>query len=107
MRFRPAGGLDLITGALVLGGALLVAASLVAAVVVLAPPAQPAVQPQPTPAPTPGRGLAALPPDRVATVLYVEVAAGAGSAARAGDHIDLLGYFPRQVTGTDNVTRLL
>ena len=32
MRFRFAGGLDLATGALVLGGALLVAATLVAAV---------------------------------------------------------------------------
>ena len=32
MRFRPAGGLDLTTGALILGGASLIAVSIVAAV---------------------------------------------------------------------------
>jgi Flp pilus assembly protein CpaB len=45
--------------------------------------------------------------DKVAAVLQVEAANGAGAAARAGDRIDVLGYFPRQVSGQDNVTRVL
>jgi Flp pilus assembly protein CpaB len=32
---------------------------------------------------------------------------GVGAAAQPGDHVDVLGYFSRQVTGADNVTRLL
>jgi Flp pilus assembly protein CpaB len=48
-----------------------------------------------------------LPAGRVAAVLFVDVAAGAGSAARSGDRVDVLGYFSRQITGSDNVTRLL
>jgi len=48
-----------------------------------------------------------LPPDRLAAVLNADAAAGAGSAARSGDHVDVLAYFSRQVTGADAVTRVL
>jgi len=37
----------------------------------------------------------------------VDVGAGAGGTARTGDHVDVLGYFPRQVTGAEAVTRVL
>jgi Flp pilus assembly protein CpaB len=48
-----------------------------------------------------------LPLDRVAAVLTVDSSGGAGGATRSGDHVDVLGYFPRQVTGADAVTRVL
>jgi hypothetical protein len=111
MRFRLAGGWDLATAVLIGGGAVLLAASIVAAVVLLtpAPPAQPTavVQPAPTLTREASRPSAALPPDRVATVLYVDAGAGGGSVARMGDRVDVLGYFSRQVTGSENVTRTL
>ena len=111
MRFRPAGGIDLATGALILGGAGLVAASIVATFVLLAPgPSEAAPAAEPAPAPVPSvvlRASAALPPDRVAAVLTVDVGAGAGGVARSGDHVDVLGYFPRQVTGNEAITRVL
>jgi Flp pilus assembly protein CpaB len=110
MRFRSAGGLDLATGALILGGALLIAASIVAAVPVIAPPVSgvPSTQPV-TLSSAPGRVSASanLPPDRVAAVLTLDVGAGAGGAARTGDRVDVLGYFSRQVTGAEAVTRVL
>jgi Flp pilus assembly protein RcpC/CpaB len=108
MRFRPAGGFDLAAGALILGGAGLAVGSIVAAVVLLAPrPSEPTAV---GPAPAPGvvvRASAALPPGRVAAVLTVDVGAGAGGAARSGDHVDVLGYFSRQVTGAEAMTRVL
>jgi Flp pilus assembly protein CpaB len=112
MRLRPTGGLDLATGALIGGGAVLIAASLVAAVVFLTPPATVEAPPASTPpvatqAAVASRPSVALPADRVAAVLYVDAAAGAGSAARSGDRVDVLGYFSHQVTGSENVTRLL
>jgi Flp pilus assembly protein CpaB len=108
MRFRPAGGLDLAAGALILGGASLVAASIVAAVVLLAPAASgtPDAESQPTPTVV-TRASAALPPDRVAAVLTVDVGAGAGGAARVGDHVDVLGYFPRSSARREAISRVL
>jgi len=109
MRFRIKTGIDLATGALIVGGAALLAASVVVAFVLLSPPAAPPEAPQQA-APTPvavGRPSLALPSDQVATVLSVDAAAGAGSAARIGDHVDVLGFFPRQATGTNSVTRVL
>jgi Flp pilus assembly protein CpaB len=55
----------------------------------------------------PSRAALVLPLDKVAAVLQVEATTSAGAAARAGDRIDVLGYFSRQVTGQDNVTRVL
>lgn len=95
---RSLAGLDLVTGALILGGACLLAASIVAAVVLLQPPrvsSAPAPEPTPTPLPI-GRPSAALPSDRVATVLTVDTAAGAGSAVRPGDHVDVLAFIARE-----------
>jgi Flp pilus assembly protein CpaB len=110
MRFRPAGGLDLATGALLLGGAWLLAVSIVAAVVLLAPAAPPvttsATELASASAPT-IRPSAALPADRVAAVLSVDIGSGAGGAARTGDHVDVLGYFSHQVSGAQAVTRVL
>ena len=111
--FVPAGGLDLATGGLILGGVALIAASLVA-VSALRPPA-PDVLPSaaepglaPPQAPTLGtRPSVALSTDQVATVLFVDAAAGAGSAARPGDRVDVLGYFSRQVIGVESITRVL
>ena len=48
-----------------------------------------------------------LPASRVATILRVDAGAGAAGLARPGDHVDILGYFSRQVTGGDGVTRRL
>lgn len=60
------------------------------------------------PAATPGaRASVALATDQVATVLFVDATTGAGSAARPGDRVDVLGYFSRQVIGSENVTRML
>jgi len=108
-RFRLAGGFDLATAGLILGGAVLIAASIVAAVSLLAPPRPPApVAEEPTPtAVITGRTSAALPPDRVATVLTVDAGAGAAGAARPGDHVDVLGYFAHAATGSDSLTRIL
>ena len=105
---RLLGGLDGLTLALLGGGVLLLAASLVGAMVLLAPPASPAPA-SPTPAQLPDSQPpeVALPADRVATVLYVDAAAGAGSAARSGDHVDVLGFFPHSMTGSESQTRLL
>ena len=106
MRIRPVGGLDLATGALISGGACLVAAAFIAAAVMLSPST--VVQPALSSAqPSPERPAAALSSDQVATVLTVDLGAGAGAAARAGDHVDVLGYFPRHVTAADAVTRVL
>ena len=109
MRFRPAGGLDLTTGALILGGASLIAVSIVAAVALFAPPASippatvaPAANPR-----VADRPSAALDAEHVAAVLNVDIGAGAGVAARAGDRIDVVGFFSRQITGSEAVTRVL
>jgi hypothetical protein len=111
MRLKLPRGLDPASGGLIVGGASLVASSFVAAVVFLTP--APGSEPA-TPAPTPivaevpaGRPSVALPADRVGTVLFVGAASGAGAATRAGDHVDVLGYFSQKVTGTQNVTRRL
>jgi Flp pilus assembly protein RcpC/CpaB len=98
MPLRPPAGLDLATGALLLGGAGLVAASIVAAVVLLAPRATPAsLETEPTPtAISLSRPAAALAPDRVGTVLSIDANGGASSAVRPGDHVDVLSFFPQQ-----------
>ena len=101
MRYRPGGGLDLTTAALIAGGALLIAAALVVAIVLFVPPD---VVMSGNAGPDP---ISAEPADRVAAVLNVDVAVGAGVAARSGDHVDVLGYFSRQVTGAESVTRVL
>jgi Flp pilus assembly protein RcpC/CpaB len=95
---RPLAGLDLVTGALIVGGACLLAASIVAAVVFFTPAqAPPSSAPEPTaPSPPMGRPAAALPADRVATVLAVDATAGAGSAVRAGDHVDVVAFLAQQ-----------
>jgi hypothetical protein len=108
-RLRVARGFDAATAGLILGGAMLIAASIVAAASLLAPPrlsSPVAEEPAPTPVVT-GRTSAALPADRVATVLTVDAAAGAAGAARPGDHIDILGYFARPATGAEAITRVL
>jgi Flp pilus assembly protein CpaB len=110
MRRKPAGGLDLVTAALIASGAALIAASIVVAIVLLSPVGGLApVIAEPAPASTDaiGRTSVALPADRVAAVLNVDASAGAGTAARSGDHVDVLGYFSRQVTGAQNLTRVL
>jgi hypothetical protein len=109
MRFRPAGGLDLATGALILGGAGLLAVAFASVFVLLAPtpPRGPGPEPAPMASTTPARASVALSADRVAAVVNVDVGAGAGAAARGGDHVDVLGYFPRQVTGAEAITRVL
>src|SRR5437879_5105687 len=92
MRNRSAGGLDLITAALIASGAALIAASIVVAVVLLTPvsTAPPAViAPAPLPAEAAGRTSVALPADRVAAVLNVDASAGPGAAARSGHHLDV------------------
>ena len=85
-------------------GAVLLAAAIVGVLVVLQPvaagPAQPTAEPATQLTPV-------VPPDRVATVLRVDATGGAAAVAHVGDHVDVLGYFSRQVTGGENVTRLL
>lgn len=100
MPLRLPAGLDFATGALLLGGAGLVAASIVAGVILLAPASAPAVtNAEPTPTPLPiDRPSAALAPDHVGTVLSVDASAGASSAVRPGDHIDVVAFFSRQAT---------
>jgi len=110
MRHRPAGGLDLVTAVLIAGGAVLVAASIVVAIVLLTPAegvAPIVAEPAPVPADAIGRTSVALAADRVAAVLNVDASAGAGFAARPGDHVAVLGYFSRQITGAESVTRVL
>jgi hypothetical protein len=107
MRFRPTGGLDLTTGALLAGGACLVALSIVAAVSLISPQSPQTAAPAAPVQALPERPAAALPPGRVATVLSVDAATGASTVARVGDHVDVFGYFPHQVTGGDAVTRVL
>ncbi len=110
MRRRPAGGVDLATAALIVSGAVLIAASIVIGIVLLAPAGvvTPIIaEPAPSPTDTIGRTSVALTADHVAAVLSVDASAGAGVAARAGDHVDVLGYFARQVTGAESITRVL
>jgi Flp pilus assembly protein CpaB len=104
-----AGGFDLAAAGLILGGAILLAASVVATVALLAPARPPetaAIVPTAVPRAA-GRTSASLPADRVATVLKLETGSGAAAATRPGDHIDVFAYFTRQVTGADPVTRVL
>lgn len=108
MPLRFAGGLDLAAGALIIGGAGLLAASLIAVVVLRAPPTTSPASALPAQTNQSGSGpLAVLPADRVATILNLDTFAGAGGAARPGDRVDVLGYFPHQITGTASVTRVL
>jgi hypothetical protein len=102
MRRRAFGGLDGLTLALLLAGAACVAFAFVGVFVLISPPGTSAPrQAAATPPAQPGQA------GEVATVLYVDAAAGAGSAARAGDHIDILGYFPAAASGSQSLTRLL
>lgn len=106
--FSNTGGLDLATGALILSGVVLIVGALVAAASLLAHPT--VVEPSAVspPALTPGaRPSVALAADQVATVLFVDASTGAGSATRSGDRVDVLGYFSRQVIGSESETRLL
>lgn len=109
MWHRVAGGLDLTTAALITSGAALIAVSLVAAIVLLAPSgiAAPNTEASPTAEAETDRPSVALSAGLVATVLNVDIAAGAGVAARPGDHVDVLGYFSRQTTGSASVTQVL
>jgi Flp pilus assembly protein CpaB len=66
-----------------------------------------AVLTSPTPGVVANRPSVALSAERVASVLVVDAATGAASAARAGDHVDVLGYFSRQSIGPESVTRVL
>lgn len=92
--------MDALTLGLIVVGALLLAASIVGLVVLAQPTRATPESAQPT---TPTE--VALQPDQVATVLRTEN--GAAGAARVGDRVDVLGYFSRQVTGDENVTRVL
>jgi hypothetical protein len=109
MRLGRLGGLDGLSLGLLAAGALLLAAALVGAVVLVAPAGSGAPAPAPTPVVAPDSlpPDAAVPADRVATVLEVDAAADAASVARSGDHIDVLGYFGHASTGGDGVTRPL
>jgi len=107
-RLRLAAGFDFVTAGLIVGGAALIAGSIIALAVLVSPPHEPALLLVPTPtADATGHTAAALPPDRVATVLTLDAAAGAAGAARTGDHVDILGYFAHQASGGDPVTRVL
>lgn len=109
MQLRSAAALDLATGALILSGAGLMAASIIAAVLLLTPrqaPPTPAAESTLASVP-PDRPAAALLSNRVATVLTINASAGAGAAARTGDHVDILGYFSQQSTGSSAITRVL
>src|SRR5471032_3075116 len=96
-----------------LGGVALIVGSFIAAGALLAPPTvvDPGVAVDASlAAPTPtlaSRASVALSADQVATVLFVDATTGAGSAARTGDRVDVLGYFSRQVIGSESITRLL
>jgi hypothetical protein len=92
---------DPLTVLLVGLGAILLAASLVGVLVLLRPAPQAA---EPKSEATHQSTVAA---DRMATVLRLDPTAGAVSAAQVGDHVDVLAYFSRQVTGVENITRLL
>jgi hypothetical protein len=107
MRIRLPAGFDSLTLLLLTAGAALVAASLIVAWILFAPPGTPEATALATPRLPADRAAAALPADQVATVLYVDAATGAGAAARSGDRVDVLGYFARQVTGTEGETRVL
>jgi Flp pilus assembly protein CpaB len=110
MRLHFARGVDLGGSALIAGGVVLVSAAVAAVVMYVGStaPAPPADAPTTTaPIAAPGRAAEAWPSDRVATVRLVDAAAGAGAATRAGDRVDVLGYFSRKTTGDEAVTRLL
>lgn len=99
------------TTVLIAGGVVLIAAALVTGFVTLsrpveAVPERPLAEVVPTPTGV-ARTSVALPADRVAAVLNVDASVGAGLAARLGDHVDVLGYFSRQITGAESVTRVL
>jgi Flp pilus assembly protein CpaB len=110
MRLQLPRGLDLASGALIASGVVLVAAAIVAAVVYVTPPssiAASAPEPGLVAPEDPGRPSETLAADRVAAVLFVDAANGAGGAAHPGDRVDVLGYFSRKVTGDQSVTRVL
>ncbi|GAC1328675.1 MAG: hypothetical protein NVSMB2_27930 [Chloroflexota bacterium] len=110
MRFRLAGGLDLTTAALLVGGVVLVAVSLIAAgSLVLPTTTLPLSEPTPTSHTlAPGaRPAASLPTDRVAAVVYVNSSLGAVSAIKVGDRVDILGYFSSSASQTENTTRTI
>lgn len=105
MRLRRFGGVDALTLALLVAGAALLAVALLAAVELVSPPAA-EVQPAPAVEPTSSPTAAS---DRVSTVLSLDAGAASGAAyvTRAGDRVDVLGYFPQQVTGNQGLTRLI
>jgi Flp pilus assembly protein CpaB len=106
--FSNTGGLDLATGALILSGVVLIVGALIAAASLLTHPTVVEPSAVSTPALTPeARPSAALAADQVATVLLVDASTGAGSATSSGDRVDVLGYFSRQVTASAGETRLL
>jgi hypothetical protein len=110
---KSAAGVDLATAGLILGGVALIAASFVAASAMSAPtplaaPSAAEITSLTPPGPTvASRPSVALSADQVATLLVVDAAAGAGSATRPGDRVDVVGYFPRQAIGIESVTRVL
>jgi Flp pilus assembly protein CpaB len=98
--------LDVVAVALLAAGVLALAVSFYAALALFAPPVVPSDNaPVPsTPQPT---DRATLPSDHVATMLHVDAGVDSSAAVRPGDRVDILGYFSRQVTGTEGMTRPL
>jgi hypothetical protein len=87
--------MDALTLLLIFLGATLLATAIVGSVVLA----------QPSPAPPPP--AAAEPPDLVTTQVGIDATVGTAAALRAGDHVDVLGYFVGQASGQDDTTRLL
>lgn len=58
-------------------------------------------------APTPDRLSGQVRQGQVAFVVQLDPTVGSGSVIRAGDRVDVLAYFPTQVTGGGAVTRTL
>jgi Flp pilus assembly protein CpaB len=57
--------------------------------------------------PTPDRLSGQLRQGQVAFSVQLDPSVGSGAVIRAGDRVDLLAYFPPQVTGGEGVTRTL
>jgi hypothetical protein len=96
--------LDGLAVILLVVGVVALAASMYAALRMIAPLAPPATAPASTSTVVAPPVLAA---DHVATSLNVDAGLDSAAAARPGDHVDILGYFSRQVTGGEGMTRVL
>jgi hypothetical protein len=98
--------LDAVAVALLATGVVALVVSVFTAIWLVAPPApaSPAAAPTAVGTAEPER---TTPSDHVATILHVDAATDSAAAARPGDHVDILGYFSRQITGSDSMTRAL